>query len=133
MTQLICGILRLDGAQPDPAPDNALVKSMASSMIAAGLRHEIRIASNGPVTMAAIRLAGRGVNPGSIEASLIETSDTLLVADISIYDRTRLRLSDQVMEMSDSAFLQKVLAARGSVRWGISTGISSLPRGATTV
>ena len=110
MTQLICGILRLDGTPPD----RALVRRMAASMIAPGLRHEIRVASRGPVVMAAIRLALRGDRRAPAEAALIETDDTLLVADISVYDRARLQLSGQDPGPSDGAFLRAVLAEQGT-------------------
>jgi asparagine synthase (glutamine-hydrolysing) len=109
MTQLFCGIFRLDGTPPD----QALVGRMAASMIAPGLRHETRIASRGPVVMAATRLAVRGDSQRPVEPALIEENDTLLAADISIYDRARLQLPDQGPGLSDGAFLGAALAARG--------------------
>ena len=89
MTQLICGLLCLDGAPPD----EALVRRMAAATIAPGLSHEIRIASRGPVVMAAIRLALRDAGPPAPPA-LIEEDVALLAADISVHDRARLRLPD---------------------------------------
>ena len=119
MTQLICGLLRLDGAPPDLA----LVRRMAASMVGPGLRHQTRIASRGPVAMAAIRLAPSGaasgpqppalIEPALIEPALIEDGDVLLAADITVHDRARLRLPDQGMDRSDGAFLRVVLAGPG--------------------
>ncbi len=113
MTQLICGLLRLDRAPQD----QALIRRMAAAMIAPGLRHEIRIASRGPVAMAAIRLAPRGAGPPAPPA-LIEDDDALLAADISIYDRARLDLSGERRGRSDEAFLLAALAERGAEALG---------------
>ena len=88
MTQLICGLLRLDGAPPD----QALVRRMAAAMITPGLRHGISIASHGPAAMAAIRLALRGAGPPvppALIPALIEEDDALLAADVSVHDRAR--------------------------------------------
>ncbi|MFQ5565841.1 MAG: asparagine synthase-related protein [Paracoccaceae bacterium] len=108
MTQLICGILRLDGAPPD----QALVRRMAAAMIVPGLRHETRVASCGPVAVAAIRLAPSGAGPPAPPA-LIEENDALLAADISVFDRTRLGLPGERTDRSDGAFLQAALVERG--------------------
>ena len=116
MTQLICGILRLDGV----TPDQALVRRMAAAMIASGLGHETRIALRGPVAMAAIRLALRGAGPPAPPA-LIADNDALLAADISVFDRTRLHLPGERTDRSDAAFLRAVLAERGLAERGANT------------
>jgi asparagine synthase (glutamine-hydrolysing) len=109
MTQLICGILRLD----DTPPEKALVQRMATAMIPPGLPHQSRIASRGPVAMAAIGLALRGGGAAPPEPALIEDDDALLAADISIYDRARFRLPGGGAGLSDAAFLRAALADRG--------------------
>jgi asparagine synthase (glutamine-hydrolysing) len=86
---------------------------MAAAMIAPGLRHETRIASRGPVAMAAIRLALRGAESTPHPPALIDDGATLLAADISVHDRARLGLPDQGKDRSDGAFLRTVLAERG--------------------
>ena len=113
MTQLICGILRFD----DAPPDQKLVRRMAAAMVAPGLGHEIRVASCGPVAMAAIRLTLRGAGPPAPPA-LIADNDALLAADISVFDRTRLHLPGESTDRSDAAFLRAVLAERGLAERG---------------
>lgn len=103
MTQLLCGILRLDGAPPD----QALVRRMATAMIAPGLDHQIRIASSGPAVMAAIRLGLRGSISAVDAPALIEEGDALLAADITIHDRSR---ANQGGSLTDGAALRAVLA-----------------------
>ncbi|HUS55449.1 MAG TPA: asparagine synthase-related protein [Thermohalobaculum sp.] len=110
MTQLICGILRLDGTPSDLA----LVGRMAASMIATGLRPETRLASRGPVAMAAIRLVPTGAGPEPIAPALIDGDDTLLVADISIYDHARTQLSIGEADHADVTFLRHLLVRRGA-------------------
>ncbi len=112
MSQLICGMLRLDGEKPD----EALVGRMAAALIAPGLGHAIRIVSRGPVIMAAIRLALRGNEtpaPPMAAPALIDEGETLLAADITIHDRARLHLSDNAEDQSDVAFLWTTLSERG--------------------
>jgi asparagine synthase (glutamine-hydrolysing) len=109
MTQLICGILRLD----DAPPDKALVQRMAAAMIPPGLAHQSHIASRGPVAMAAIGLALRGGGMPPPEPALIEDGEALLAADISIYDRARFHLPGGGAGLSDAAFLRAALADRG--------------------
>jgi asparagine synthase (glutamine-hydrolysing) len=110
MTRLICGILRLDSTPPD----EALVRRMATAMIAPGLVHEIRIASRGPVAMAAIGLARRGSGTPPPPA-FVEEDEALLAADISVYDRARLSLPDVGPDAegagSDARVLRAALAA----------------------
>ena len=117
MTQLICGILRLDGAPTDGASDEALVRRMAASMVAPGLHAETRFASRGPVAMAAIRLALRSAGPPANPA-LIEEDDALLAADISVYDRGRIHPSGAGAGWSDVTFLRAALVERGAEALG---------------
>ena len=89
MTQLICGIVRLDGA---PA-DEAVVRRMANAMIAPGLRHAIGVGVQGPAAMAAVRLAVKGSDAALEPPALIAQDGALLAADITIHDRKRLDLA----------------------------------------
>jgi asparagine synthase (glutamine-hydrolysing) len=110
MTQLICGILHLDGT----AADEAVVRRMVAAMIAPGLRSRVRIASRGPAAIAAARLALRGDDAEPDEPALIAQDNGLLAADITIHDRARLPLATRGRDPSDGAFLQAALADRGT-------------------
>lgn len=113
MTQLICGVLRLDGALQDPTMGKDLAGRMAEAMISPNLNHAIRIASTGPVVMAAVRLAPRSGGRLPPEPALIESDGALLAADVTIYDRSRVRLSAREENRSDPAFLCAALSKRG--------------------
>lgn len=107
MTQLICGMLRLDGA----APDEALLRRMAVAMVAAGLRYRVEVATCGPAAFAALRLARRGAGADPAPPALIAEDGSLLAADITVYDRTRMGLADD--GGPGIAFLRAALMRRG--------------------